>query len=77
MKNILLIGSIVLGIVLLIVAAVYLINPANHLPTFFPGYSATLVKHHLTHGVAAGILGIGCFVFGWFQTGKKSSSTKE
>lgn len=66
--------SIVLGIIFLIIAGVYFAEPAKSLPAFFPGYDAALTKHHNTHGIASLILGIGCFVFAWFQSGNKKTN---
>ena len=34
-----------------------------------PGHEAGSSHHHIKHGIAAFVLGIGCFVFAWFQTG--------
>ncbi len=62
-----------LGIVLLIIAVVYWINPASSLPSFFPGYDPSLATHHIKHGIGAFILALGAFAFVWFQTGKKSA----
>jgi hypothetical protein len=69
--------AIVAGILLLVVAAVYFIEPAKSLPTFFPGYDKTLVRHHTTHAIGTFLLGIGAFVFVWFQSGKKSSKKEQ
>ena len=47
-----------LGVVLLIVAAVYCLVPADHLPGFFPGHEAGVTRVHLKHGAVAGVLGL-------------------
>lgn len=65
--------AIVLGIILLIVAFIYLTTPASNLPQFFPGFDITTTKVHYKHGIGALILGLGAFVFVWFKTGKRSS----
>ena len=57
------------GIVLMVLAAVYWAEPAKSLPSFFPGHEAGSGHHHVKHGVAAFIVGLGCFVYAWFQTG--------
>jgi len=62
--------SIIAGLLLLVLAFVYLSHPANALPTFLPGYDPTLAKHHFKHGIAAALLGLAAFAFAWFQTGK-------
>jgi hypothetical protein len=61
--------AIALGAVLLVVAGIYLIDDAGSLPSFFPGHEAGSTHVHFKHGLAAAIVGLGCFVFAWFQTG--------
>ena len=46
------------GVVLLIVAAVYFLTPADQLPGFFPGHQAGVTHVHTKHGVAAGVAGL-------------------
>src|ERR1700730_4964917 len=48
----------VLGVVLLVVAAVYFLLPADQLPGFFPGHEAGVTRMHYKHGVVAGVAGI-------------------
>lgn len=48
----------VLGIVLLIVAAVYFLMPADQLPGFFPGHEAGVDRIHAKHGIVAGVAGL-------------------
>ena len=48
----------VLGIVLLIVAAVYFVMPADQLPGFFPGHEAGVARIHAKHGIVAGVAGL-------------------
>ena len=67
----LIIPAIILGIILLIVAVVYFVEPAKSLPGFFPGHESGSGHHHVKHGIAAAVLGVGCFVFAWFQSGPK------
>lgn len=61
--------AIVLGILLLVIAAIYFIDSASALPSFFPGHSAGSSHHHVKHGVLALVLGICCLLFAWFQSG--------
>ena len=49
-----------IGVVLLVVAAVYFLVPADQLPSFFPGYEAGVTRVHVKHGVIAGVIGIVC-----------------
>lgn len=65
--------SVVVGICLVVLAGVYFIEPAKSLPHFIPGYDSQLTRHHYTHGIATLILGVFCFVFAWFQSGKRSA----
>ena len=48
----------VLGIVLLMVAAVYFVMPADQLPGFLPGHEAGVTKIHAKHGIVAGVAGL-------------------
>ena len=47
-----------LGVVLLIVAAVYFMVPADQLPSFFPGHEAGVTHMHTKHGIVAGVAGL-------------------
>ena len=78
MKPLAIIAAI-LGILFIVVAGMYFTIPANSLPSFFPGYVTKATTHiHYTHGVASLLLGVACFIFAWFQSGKKKeSSAKE
>ena len=59
-----------LGVVLLVIAAVYFLVPADQLPGFFPGHEAGVARVHVTHGVVAGVIGIIFIVVGTF-TGRR------
>ncbi len=67
----LVVPAVLLGIVLLVVAAVYVAEPAHSLPSFFPGHEAGSTHHHVKHGIAALLLGLGAFVLAWFQSGPR------
>ena len=47
-----------LGVVLLVAAAVYLLVPADQLPGFFPGHEAGVAHVHTKHGIVAGVIGL-------------------
>ena len=47
-----------LGVVLLIIAAVYAMVPADQLPGIFPGHEAGVSRVHVKHGAVSGVLGI-------------------
>jgi uncharacterized membrane-anchored protein YitT (DUF2179 family) len=72
-RRILVVLAIVLGTVLIAIAIVYWAEPAKSLPSFFPGHEAGSNHHHTKHGIAAFLLGVACFVFAWFNSGKKKT----
>jgi hypothetical protein len=47
-----------LGVVLLVVAAVYFLVPADQLPGFFPGHEEGVARVHTKHGIIAGAIGL-------------------
>jgi hypothetical protein len=61
----------IVGVVFLIVAVLYFTQPAGSLPSFFPGHKDGSMDKHMKHGIAATVVGIGCFLFGWFVSGNK------
>ena len=72
-KRYLAIAAVVLGIVFIAIGIVYFVEPAKSLPSFFPGHQSGSDHHHTKHGIAAVLVGIGCFVFAWFQSGPRSA----
>ena len=65
----LIVPAVVLGVALLVLAALYFVDSAGALPSFIPGHEAGSSHHHIKHGIAAAIVGLGCFTFAWFQSG--------
>ena len=63
--------AVVLGIVFLVIAVIYLVEPASSLPSFFPGHEAGSSHHHAKHGIAAFLVGLAFFVFAWFNSGRR------
>ena len=61
--------AIVLGIILAVVGVIYFVDSASALPSFFPGHQSGSSHHHTKHGIAAVVVGVGCLLFAWFQTG--------
>jgi len=55
-----------LGALLLVVAAIYLLVPADALPSFFPGHEAGLARIRVKHGLVAGVAGIVLIAIGWY-----------
>ena len=47
-----------LGVVLLIIAAVYFLVPADQLPGFFPGHEVGATRMHYKHGIVSGVAGL-------------------
>jgi hypothetical protein len=47
-----------LGVVLLVIAAVYFLVPADQLPGFFPGHEAGVTRMHYKHGIVSGVVGV-------------------
>ena len=70
-KNGMIIGM-ALGVVFFLIAFIYWLTPAGSLPSFMPGFEAGSTVVHFKHGLAAFILGLGAFVYGWFAIGKRS-----
>jgi hypothetical protein len=66
-------AAAVLGVVLVVLAFVYWIEPAGSLPSWIPGHEAGSGHHHVKHGIAALLVGLALLVFAWFQTGKKNA----
>jgi uncharacterized RDD family membrane protein YckC len=65
----LIIPAVIVGVALLVVAVIYWVDSASALPSFFPGHEAGSGHHHVKHGIAAALLGVGALVFAWFQSG--------
>jgi hypothetical protein len=63
--------AILAGVLLIVIAIIYFVEPAKSLPSFFPGHESGSSHHHTKHGIAALLLGIGAFVLAWFQSGPR------
>lgn len=72
----LILPAVVAGIALLVVAVVYIVSTADALPSFLPGHEAGSSHHHVKHGIAALVLGLGAFVLAWFQTEAKPRGSR-
>ena len=66
--------AVVAGLLLIVIAVVYWVEPAKSLPGFFPGHEAGSNHHHVKHGIAALVVGLACWVFAWFNTGPKRTA---
>ena len=72
--RLLVVVSVIVGIVLIILAIVYWVEPAKSLPSFIPGHQAGSGHHHVKHGIAAFLVGLACLVFAWFRSGPKRTA---
>ena len=61
---------IVIGLVLIALGIVYLMVPADSLPSFLPGHEAGLARVRMKHGLLAGALGVVVLAAG-FWAGRK------
>jgi UDP-N-acetylmuramyl pentapeptide phosphotransferase/UDP-N-acetylglucosamine-1-phosphate transferase len=68
--------AVALGVVLIVIAVIYWVEPADSLPSFFPGHEAGSDHHHVKHGIAAFLVGLACLAFAWFNTGPKKSAAQ-
>jgi O-antigen/teichoic acid export membrane protein len=62
-------AAVVAGVLLIVVAVVYWVEPVSSLPSFFPGHEAGSGSRHVKHGIAAFLVGVALLVYAWFQTG--------
>ena len=68
-------AAIVVGVLLIVLAIVYWVEPAKSLPSFIPGHEAGSNHHHVKHGIAAFLVGLACLVFAWFNSGPERTRT--
>ena len=66
----------IVGLLLLIVAVLYFVEPASALPGFLPGHEAGVSGRHTKHGILALALAVVCFVVAWFQSGPKPNNQR-
>jgi hypothetical protein len=57
----------VLGLALIVVAAMYFLMPADALPSFFPGHEAGLARIRVKHGIIAAVAGVVALGAGWWM----------
>ena len=66
--------AVVLGVVLIVIAVIYWVEPAGSLPSFFPGHESGSSHHHVKHGIASFLVGLACLAFAWFNSGPKKGA---
>jgi hypothetical protein len=57
----------VLGLVLIVIAVMYFMMPADALPGFFPGHETGLMRMRYKHGMVSGALGFVLIAVGWWM----------
>lgn len=68
--------SVVLGVAalaLIVVAVLYLVEPAHSLPGFLPGHTAHGTRPRTKHGLAAAVVALLAIVGVWY-TGRRKSA---
>ena len=62
-----------LGVIMLVIAGIYFLVPADQLPGFLPGHEAGVTRMHTKHGIVAGVAGLVLLASGsWFGCGHKA-----
>ena len=61
----------VIGLALIVVAALYFFAPASLLPRFFPHYDPSLARLQYKQGVAPLILGVALLAYSGLQRAKR------
>ena len=56
----------ILGVIFIVVAAIYFLVPADSLPSFFPGHVDGLARMRTKHGMVSGALGVILLAASWF-----------
>jgi hypothetical protein len=56
-----------LGVILIVVAVIYFVMPADSLPGFFPGHEAGVTRMHYKHGMVSGVAGVILLAVGWWM----------
>ena len=59
---------VALAVAFVVIAVVYLVTPANQLPSVLPGHTAHATRHHTKHGLALLGLAVLALVGAWFTT---------
>jgi hypothetical protein len=59
-------AAYLLAVILIVVAVIYFLMPADSLPTFFPGHEPGLSRIRMKHGIASGAAGVILILIGWF-----------
>jgi hypothetical protein len=68
--------AILLGLVFIAIAVMYWAEPAHSLPSIVPGHEAGSNHHHVKHGIASFVVGLGFLILAWFQTGPSTGGRR-
>ncbi|RBP16540.1 hypothetical protein DFR50_105183 [Roseiarcus fermentans] len=71
--NLISIAAGLLGLVDLVLAAVYFLVPAGGLPSFLPGFEPGGTHIHVTHGIGALVFGLVLLGLAWFSRESKAA----
>jgi len=55
-----------LGLALIVIAAIYFLLPADALPSFFPGHETGMARIRMKHGLVSGGVGVVLLAVGWW-----------
>ncbi len=64
-------GSIIGGVLFIIIAFVYISTPAGSLPVIMPGFEIGSAHIHYKHAIGSLIVGLALFAFAWFSSAPK------
>ena len=67
-------GAVLVGLFFVGLAALYWLNPADHLPAFVPGYDPESDKRHFTHGLGMLVIGLMAFALAAARLGRLGAS---
>ncbi len=56
----------IVGIILIVIAGIYFVTPADTLPSYFPGHEAGVMRVHVKHAMVSGVAGVVFLVLGWW-----------
>jgi hypothetical protein len=74
-RKLILSAAVIIGVLMIVVAVLYFVEPAKSLPSFLPGHvSKGGAFHHAKRGILALIPALGCFGFARFQNGLTAGS---
>jgi hypothetical protein len=65
----LILPAVIIGLLFIALAVLYWAEPAGSLPSLVPGHEAGSGHHHIKHGIASFVVGLGFLILAWFQTG--------